>query len=48
MLIVSICERLGWTYQDYMNQPVWFIDLLLAKMDIDHQRAEKRIKKSNG
>jgi hypothetical protein len=38
----------GWTYQEYMDQPVWFIDLILAKIDIDRQRTEKRIKKING
>jgi hypothetical protein len=45
MLIVSICERFGWTYQEYMDQPLWFIDLLLAKMDIDRQMMEKKLKK---
>ncbi len=46
MLIVSICEKFGWTYQEYMDQPLWFIDLLLAKADIDRQKAEKIMKKN--
>lgn len=44
MQMVAICETFGWTYDDYLNQPQPFIDLIKEKMKIDSQRAENQIK----
>jgi len=46
MQIVSICQEMGWTYQEYMEQPRWFIDLLRDKLQIDSENIRKQINKA--
>ena len=46
MQIVVICETFGWTYDDYLNQPVFFIELIKEKMKIDAQRSLNESKKN--
>lgn len=38
MLKVVICETFGWTYNEYMDTPQDFIDLIKEKMKIDSQK----------
>ena len=45
MKVVSICQEMGWTYNEYMNQPQWFLDLLEDKLKIDSDNAKKELKK---
>lgn len=45
MQIVVMCETFGWTYQQYIEQPTWFIELIREKMKIDSQIAENQAKK---
>lgn len=45
MQIVSICEQFSWTYREYMSQPVWFIELLKAKLEIDSSEAKRHNKR---
>jgi len=45
MQVVVICEKYGWTYNEYLEQPKPFIDLIKDKMRIDAQVAEKESKK---
>lgn len=47
MIAVILCEKFGWTYQEYLDQPVEFIELAIAKMDIDNQEAQKAHDKAN-
>lgn len=28
-------EKMGWTYEQYMNQPNWVIDLILTKTSLE-------------
>ena len=35
MAIVSICEQHNWTYQEYLSQPHWFLEILKFKKIID-------------
>ena len=42
LAIVGICEMYGWTYQEYMSQPTWFIDLIIEKMKIDAKKAKNK------
>ena len=52
MIVAVICEKMGWTYQQYQEQPVWFTELLVRKLEIDNKtqneaakgRAGKRVK----
>lgn len=39
MLAVEICQMYGWTYQQYTEQPIWFIDLIIEKIKIDRKKA---------
>jgi len=41
MLIVSICKEYGWDYHTYLNQPIWFIDLIMERMKIDAKKAKQ-------
>jgi len=43
MLMITICQEMNWTYQDYVQQPAWFIELLNQKMQIDSKRIKKQI-----
>lgn len=45
MQAVVICEAFGWTFQEYLDQPEFFVELIREKMKIDAQRAEKQSKK---
>ena len=41
MIIVEICEKFSWDYNTYLAQPVWFIDLIMERMKIDAQKAQR-------
>ena len=45
MEMVSICQEMGWTYQEYIGQPMWFINLLKDKLQIDSRNMRKEISK---
>ena len=45
MLIVSICQEMGWDYYTYMNQPNWFLELIINKIVIDNKKLNEEIKK---
>ncbi|MGY3406096.1 hypothetical protein ACVWZV_002209 [Bradyrhizobium sp. GM5.1] len=42
MLTVIICERMGWDYRTYCAQPKWFVELIIAKYDIDGKKERQR------
>jgi len=44
MQIVFLCQEMGWTYLEYMKQPVWFIDLLKDKLQIDSDNVKNQTK----
>lgn len=31
MIICLLCEKMHWTYDEYLSQPIWFIASLLLK-----------------
>lgn len=39
--MVMICEAMGWTYEQYRQNPQWFIELLIMKKNLDYNK-EKR------
>jgi len=43
--MLSICQETGWTYQEYMAQPKWFIDSLKDKLQIDSKNMKKELNK---
>lgn len=46
MYIVAICEKYGWTWQEYMSQPYFFLELIKEKWQIDVQREALELKKT--
>jgi len=38
---------MGWDFETYGKQPVWFIRLILAKMNLDSEFNQERIKNAN-
>ncbi len=37
-----ICEKMGWTYQQYMDQPVWFLKTLVLKWSEEAQHNKEQ------
>lgn len=46
MLIIEICEKFGWDYYQFLDQPAWFIELIVEKMKAE-ARERKRKEKNN-
>ena len=46
MQIVAICQEFGWTYQEYMSQPSWFLTLIREKMVRDNKEQERAANKA--
>lgn len=36
---------MGWTYNEYIDSPKWFIEYLKAKLEIDNDNFKKSIKR---
>lgn len=32
---IIVCDRMGWTFEEYLSQPSWFISGLIAKWKQD-------------
>ena len=47
MFMVTVCEMFGWTYEEYMNQPAFFIELITEKVTRDNKHREMEIRKNN-
>jgi hypothetical protein len=45
MQVVAICEQYGWTYQEYEQQPAFFITLIKERMRIDTKAQELEAKR---
>lgn len=42
---VEICERYGWTYEQYLEQPSFFLAAIREKMKIDAKRQALEMRK---
>lgn len=45
MLVAIICEKTGWTYEEFLRQPQWLIEIMVAKMIEDAREEQKELKK---
>jgi len=45
MQMVTICQEFGWTYQEYMEQPDYFIALMRGKLVRDNKAQERAAKR---
>jgi len=41
MLVIHICELFHWDYEQYMRQPVWFLEMIHKKMEIDGKKSQQ-------
>lgn len=42
---VKLCERFGWTWQEYQKQPYWFINDCLEVLNTEAEIERKEIEK---
>jgi hypothetical protein len=33
-LIAILCKEMGWTYEEYLSQPSWFVVMLLELLEL--------------
>lgn len=45
MFVVEICQFFGWTFQEYYEQPTFFIELIKEKYRIDGKKREMASKR---
>lgn len=43
MMMVTICKDYGWTYQEYQEQPEFFLRLIREKYIRDQKEAEREL-----
>ncbi len=44
MLVAIFCEKMHWTYEEFLEQPHWFIETLLIKWS-EETKANKKQQK---
>jgi len=44
LIMVQICREMHWTYQEFLEQPAWFIDLLIEILDIETREMKRKEK----
>jgi len=44
--MIELCQKMDWTYQQYMKQPKWFLGLLLDKIRLENKEIKKQLKKA--
>lgn len=42
-----VCQRMQWTYQEYLDQPLSFLKVLKMKWIIDNEHEEKLHRQNN-
>ena len=46
MFMVTVCEQFGWSYEEYRNQPTFFLALIKEKMVRDNKERERELNKA--
>lgn len=47
MQAIVVCERFGWTFDEYMAQPAFFLRLINEKIVMDAKAEKLRAKQHN-
>jgi len=42
MIAALICRETGWTWQEYGDQPAWFIDVVLEMLKAESSAAARK------
>jgi len=37
-----VCDKMGWTFQEYREQPIYFIKTLLLKWSVENEVSNKK------
>ena len=45
VVIATVCREMGWTYDDYMSQPAYFVELIYEILQGERQAQKKALKK---
>lgn len=46
MRTVLLCRDMNWTYEEYMQQPIWFVNLINLSRNLEAEYENKQAKKS--
>lgn len=44
MVAALVCREMKWTWQEFENQPAWFVDVILEMLKAEGDAMAKRIK----
>lgn len=42
--IFALCKYMGWTYQEYMAQPTWFLQTAIIYLTEENNAKEKNVR----
>jgi len=42
MIVANLCYEMKWTYDEYLDQPIWFVDLIRLKMQLEGEYQNKQ------
>ena len=45
--MMILCDYMKWTYNEYMDNPEWFNDLILEKIRLDNAYGNRKAADSN-
>jgi hypothetical protein len=45
VVIAQMCRNMHWTYDEYLAQPQWFVELLEGMLRVDLKESERQLKK---
>jgi hypothetical protein len=46
MFVVEVCKMFGWTYDEYLDQPTFFLELISEKYRIDAANQANEMRKA--
>jgi len=41
-----LCEKFGWTYQEFLDQPWWFAEIVKVQMKVDNEKQKRDMRKA--
>ena len=44
--MIQICREMHWTYQEYLEQPVWFVELLIEILNLEAKEIKRKEKQA--
>ncbi|MBI4119239.1 MAG: hypothetical protein HY456_00140 [Parcubacteria group bacterium] len=47
MLAAILCREMGWTWEEYENQPSWFIDTIATMLKAEGEEIKRRAKQAD-